>query len=170
MPRPDAPSTPRDSTRKGRASSAAPTPPRATTNASARTPDQSCWTSAPPFQITSDSRYSPRASVTAVAMALAVMATSMPAMTMVTGAKARRAPISRTSPAASPAPAIATGQRPAASSSGARIVTRTSASCAPEEIPSVVGSATGLRSTACRIAPESPSAAPASRNRLTAVS
>ena len=163
MPRPDAPSIPKDSTRRGRASRAAPMPPSSTTSVRARTPDQSCWTSEPPFQITSDSRYSPRASVRAVATALVVMPTSIPAMTMVTGAKARRAPISSTSPAASPAPAMAMGQRPVSSRSGASIVAMTSASCAPADIPSVVGSATGLRSTACRMAPERPSAAPANR-------
>ena len=161
MPRPAAPAAPSDSTRKGRASRAEARPPSASTSIRMRTPLQSCWTSEPPFQITSDSRYSPRASVTAVAMADAVMPTSIPAITIVTGAKARRAPMAMTSAAAAPAPARATGQRPCSSSPGARIVAMTSASCAPVEMPNVVGSATGLRSTACSSAPDSPSAAPA---------
>ena len=96
-----------------------------------------------------------------MATALAVMPTSIPAITMVTGANARRAPIAITSAVAAMAPAMATGHRPISSTPGARIVAITSASCAPAEIPSVVGSATGLRSTTCRIAPDRPSTAPA---------
>ena len=91
------------------------------------------------------------------------MPTSIPAMVTVIGAKPRRAPSAMTISAASPPPTTATGPGPRASIFGQSSVAQTSASCAPEATPRVVGSASGLRSTACIKAPDSPRSAPISR-------
>ena len=88
--------------------------------------------------------------------------TTSPDSTSENGEKPRRAPMAKTTPAASALPASATRSRPKPSSAGKNSVATASARLAPAEIPSVVGEASGLRSTCWNSAPESASAAPAS--------